>query len=236
MKKKNDSFNGNYMTFSFSFKASRLQELFIIPTIFHATFDVVVIDDKNKSKEEVEKESFIELQKINYLFENILDNVIIFDASSEEDSIICDLLSNDKMFCPGKPTDDLIARMLHSKISQITKDIFLIGKFTLSTNDSSYKFTFQPGDYSIPNLIAEYLPGVTTIHNTAWWYRNDGFIYELIKPEEFLGSNEEFFEICQDPMEDFNSLINDVFTTNVELNKKQPAKIVQVEKWKPKKV
>lgn len=236
MTKKNFSVNNNYMTFSFNFKASRLQELFIIPTIFNVTFEVVIVDDKNKSKEDIEKKSFIELQKINYFFETVLDNIIIFDSSDTEDTMVCDLLSNDKMVCPGKPTDDLIARLLHSKLSQITKDIFFIGKLTLSTNDAPYTFTFQPPDYNLPKLVFEYLPDVKCAHKSAWWNRNDGFTYEIIMPDEFSDSEEKFLATIEDPMAEFDLLINEVFSNKVELNTTQPAKIIQVEKWKPKKV
>jgi hypothetical protein len=225
------------MTFNFKFRASRLQSTYITPVNFTVSVDIVIPDEKTKTKEQLEKDSFTSLQKISFLFENILDNVIIADVLNLEDLEVCNSLSNDVLFCPGSASDDIIARLLHAKVTALSTNVFTVGKMVVSADDTQYSFTLQPmaNDNILPKTTAEYLDGVTLQHNIPWWNRNDGFIYEIIMPVNEESSEIED-ELPIDPFIQFDKFIDEFMEESSVNTNPIPAKLVQVEKWKPKTV
>lgn len=237
MNKKINSISSHFMTFNFKFRACRLQSTYITPVNFTVSVDIVIPDEKAKTKEQVEKDSFTSLQKISYFFENILDNVIIADVLNLEDLEICNSLSNDVLFCPGSPSDDIIARLLHAKVIALSNNIFAVGKMVLSADDTQYTFTLQPipNENILPKTTSEYLDGVSLQHSIPWWNRNDGFIYEIIIPDN-EDPSEAVDELPIDPFIQFNKFIDELMQESLVNTNSVPAKLVQVEKWKPKTV
>ena len=67
-----------------------------------------------------------------------------------------------------------------------------------------------------------------------WWFRDDGFCFEFVDPEDETIPEDKVFEGITDPLDEFRRIISEVDAT-IGITK-EPARIVQVEKWKPKKI
>jgi hypothetical protein len=139
------------------------------------------------------------------------------------------------MYCPSYPGDDVIIQMLHAKLVALAGNDLLVGQITLKSSDSILSYTFDCQDkiYSLPSEASEYYSEHKLRHSLPWWHRNDGFCFEFIYPDNYEGSVEELFKDVTDPMDEFEKLITETENTSVGIPK-EPAKIVQIEKWKPK--
>jgi hypothetical protein len=141
------------------------------------------------------------------------------------------------MYCPDNPGDDVIIQLLHSKLTALSESELLVGEIHLKGNDTSLQYTFdcQDGNYGLPLTAAEYCTESKTRDELPWWTRDDGFCFEFMKPGASGQTDEEYFAEIVDPMSEFERLITDAVDTHIGIVK-EPAKIVQVEKWKPRKV
>ncbi|HEY6436763.1 MAG TPA: hypothetical protein VIY47_09235, partial [Ignavibacteriaceae bacterium] len=59
--------------------------------------------------------------------------------------------------------------------------------------------------------------------------------FEFVRPADMEATNEEIFTGIIDPMIEFERALSEMENTNIGMVK-EPARIVQVEKWKPRKV
>ena len=139
------------------------------------------------------------------------------------------------LYCPAEPYDDVIVQLLHSKMATLSDGNLLIGETRLKGSDMSVQYSFEPdaAGYNFPVTTEEYYTEGTARDEKPWWMRDDGFSFEFIRPEDTEISDEELFKDIVDPMDEFNKVINEM---DINIGIKEPARIVQVEKWKPKKV
>ncbi|HEY6436927.1 MAG TPA: hypothetical protein VIY47_10065, partial [Ignavibacteriaceae bacterium] len=114
----------------------------------------------------------------------------------------------------------------------IVGDNLVIGEMHLKGSDTSLAYTFDSTDgiYDLPIETKDYYEGMKTKDDTPWWYRNDGFCFEITCPESET-ENKDFFSDIVDPMLEFDRTI--ATHSHIRLSK-EPAKIIQIEKWKPK--
>lgn len=228
--------NKNYMTMSFEFSGVRLQDGYSTPVDWELLVNLTLTKKKDKSKEEVEARASIIYQKLYFWLDTNLQYVLAVNVENEDDLYIANLSSNITMHCPGNPSDDLIIRLIHSKLVSLAGNDINIGKIKLKGSDTSLQYSFDciDDDYELPDTT-EYYPCITCRDIVPWWVRNDGFSFEFARPVDSELTDEEIFSGIIDPLIEFDKIVSAMAETQLG-SMREPARIVQVEKWKPRKV
>lgn len=221
------------MSLDYEFMGIRLLGGSFMPVKWNITADIAAPDKKSRPREENEYNATLTYQKLFFWLETNLPNIIIVDATSEEDMKLANYASNIVMYCPGDAYDDVIVRLIHSKLSALAEDNLVIGKMQIQSSDMSVKYTFEclDGDYELPSTASHYFEFGETRHSEPWWERADGFCFEFVIPKDIGITPEEFFKDVIDPIDEFDKIIAESDTST-----KAPADIVKVERWKPKKI
>lgn len=228
----------SHMTLEYEFTGIRIQDGYLTPVDWELKVDLIASGKKGKKAELIEHDAGITYQKLYFWLDINLPGATFVDVGNEDDLYLANLTSNIMMYCPGNPGDDLIIQLLHSKLAALAGDDLIVSEIKLKGNDTSIKYTFDSDDgvYFLPETTAEYYATGVARDEKPWWSRDDGFCFEFIQPAQEEGSDlpgNEVFDNIVDPMTEFYKIIEDVDHVNVM---KEPARIVQVEKWKPKKV
>jgi hypothetical protein len=226
----------NYMTLEYEFTGIRIQEGFLTPVDWKLTVNLIAPEKKGRTKEESEYNAGVIYQKLYFWLDTNLPHVALIDVNNEDDLYIANLSSNITMYCPANPGDDVVIQLLHSKLTALSGNELMVGEVHLKGSDTSLQYTFDcpDGEYTLPPTTIDYYSEGTARDEIPWWSRDDGFCFEFIRPDDSETSKEEFFKDIVDPMKEFERIISDV-ATHIGMVK-EPAKIVQVEKWKPKTV
>ena len=227
----------SHMTLEYDFTGIRIQDGSLTPVDWQLRINLVATGKVSKTKEEIEFDAGMSYQKIYFWLDTNLPNIIVVDVANEDDLYIANLSSNIMMYCPDSPSDDLLIQILHAKISALSGNNLMVGEIQLKGSDTSLQYTFDcaEGEYLLPITTDEYYTEGITRDKTAWWFRDDGFCFEFVRPEDNSQTDEELFGDIIDPMDEFQKFISDVSDMRIGIVK-EPARIVQVEKWKPKKV
>lgn len=235
--KRGKSIIRNYMTLSYEFSGIRIQDGFLSPVDWEIEVNLIVSVKKSKTKEDIEYRASVVYQKLYFWLDTNLPSITIVDVESEDDLYLANLSSNIMMYCPGNPSDDIIIRLIHSKLSTLAGTDMGIGQIKLKASDTSLQYTYDciDGDYELPVATAEYYTEGTCRDLEPWWTRNDGFCFEFVRPEESEATDEEIFSGITDPMDEFERMMSELVDTRIGMVR-EPARIVQVEKWKPRKV
>lgn len=229
----------NHMTLEYQFSGIRIHTGYMVPVDWSLSVMLIATDKKGKTKEEIENRAGITYQKLHYWLDTNLPNIVMVDVGDETDLYIANLSANIMMYCPGAAGDDMIIRLLHSKLTALAHPELVVAEISLKGSDSSLQYTYdcEDGNYSLPLTTEEYYTEGKARNSEPWWTRNDGFCFEFIHPVDENGEDivdESVFEGVIDPMDEFHKLFLEK-TEDISIPK-EPAKIVQVEKWKPKKV
>lgn len=228
----------SHMSMEYDFSGIRILEGSLVPVDWHLSVDLVAIDKKgNKSFEDAELNANIAYQKLYFWLETNLPNIVMVNVSDETDLYIANLSSNIMMYCPEEPFDDVIAQLLHCKLSALADGNLLVGEIRIKGSDMTVKYSFEPGEdgYNLAATTEEYYTEGKTRDTEPWWLRNDGFCFEFVRPDDIKVSDEEFYKGIVDPLTEFDKVIQEMADREIGVTK-EPARIVQVEKWKPKKV
>jgi len=227
----------SHMTLEYEFTGIRIQDSWLTPVDWKLTVDLVATGKKGKTREEVEYNAGVTYQKVYFWLDTNLPNIVVVDVCNEDDLYIANLSTNIMMYCPDSPTDDLLIQLLHAKISSLALPNLIVGEIHLKGSDTSLQYTFDCPDtgYVLPTSTTEYYTEGTTRDKEPWWLRDDGFCFEFVRPEDNEQTDEELFSDIVDPMDEFHRIISEVSDMHIGLVR-EPARIVQVEKWKPKKV
>lgn len=221
----------NFMTFDFDFTGIRLQDKYLTPVDWNLSVDLFAVEKTGQTKSDIEASAGFIFQKIYFWLSTNLPGILTVDVTDEEDLFLANITSNIMMFCPGSPTDDLIIRLLHAKLTSLSDGSLIIGPVRLKASDTSlcYNYDCMDGEYNLPSTTEEYYTEHPCKDQAPWWTRDDGFCFEFAKAE-----TEEMIKISEsivDPMEEFYSIINEYSSIS-----KEPAKIIKPERWNPKKV
>lgn len=226
----------NHMTMEYTFTGIRLLNSSLIPVDWHITVQLAALDKKGKTLEDTEFAATNAYQRIYFWLETNLPDVIMVDVSDEDDLYIANLSSNIMLYSPAPPHDDVLAQLLHSKIAILAGEGLIVGAVTVKASDVTVQYTFDPSDtgYTLPTTTAEYYNEGKARDELPWWLRADGFSFEFIRPDDITITDEELYKDIVDPMVEFDKLMEETSERNI--GDREPARIVQVEKWKPKKV
>lgn len=229
----------NHMSMEYDFAGIRILSGALIPVDWHLSIDLVALDKKGKSTiEETEYNASLTYQKLFFWLETNLPNVIMVDVSNDEDLYIANLSANIMLYSPIMPYDDVIVQLLHSKLTVLAEGHLLVGEIRIKASDMSVQYSFSPDEtgYSMPSTTEEYYIEGKTRDEKPWWLRNDGFSFEFVRPDETDITDEELYKDIVDPMTEFYRIIEDATSEQTIGTVREPAQIVKVEKWKPKKV
>ena len=227
----------SHMTLEYDFTGIRIQQGSLTPVDWSLKVDLVATGKKGKPKEDIEYNAGIAYQKIYFWLDTNLPNIVVVDVNNEDDLYISNLSTNIMMYCPDNPSDDLLIQLLHAKITSLAEPNLLVGEIHLKGSDTSLHYTYDSPDtgYMLPGTTAEYYTEGTARDKEPWWFRDDGFCFEFIRPLGNEQTDEELFRDVVDPMVEFYKIMAEVSDMNIGLVR-EPARIVQVEKWHPKKV
>jgi len=228
----------NHMSMEYDFTGIRILNGSLIPVDWHISIDLVAMDKKGKlSVEDLEYNATIIYQKLFFWLDTNLPNVVAVDVNNQEDLYIANLSSNIMLYCPAPPYDDVIVQLLHSKLSALADNILLVGDIRIKASDMTvcYSYDIPENGYNLPTTTAEYYTESKTRDEKPWWMRKDGFSFEFVRPDNTDITDEELYGDIVDPLTEFDRFIEDATAENT-IGAKEPARIVQVEKWKPKKI
>jgi hypothetical protein len=227
----------SHMTLTYNFTGIRIMDSSLTPVDWELHVDLVATAKAGKSREDLEYNASVAYQKIYFWLDTNLPQIVVVDVGNEDDLYIANLSSNIMLYCPDVPSDDMIIQLLHSKITALAGNDLIVGEVHLKGSDTTLQYTFDcsDGDYLLPATVAEYYTDGTSRDTEPWWTRDDGFCFEFIRPEKTELTDEELFKDITDPLDEFRKWINESTDVHIGLAK-EPAKIVQVERWKPKKV
>ena len=224
----------NHMSMEYYFTGIRILSGSLIPVDWHISVDMVAIGKKGKTTEDAEYNATVAYQKLYFWLETNLPGIIAVDVSNDDDLYLANLSSNIMLYCPAEPYDDVIVQLLHSKFTALADGNLLIGEVRVKGSDMSVRYSFEAeGGYNLPDKTEDYYTEGVARDKKPWWMRNDGFSFEFIRPSNTEISNDELFKDIVDPLDEFNKVISEMDST---MDMREPARIVQVEKWKPKKV
>lgn len=220
----------NQMALEYNFTGIRIIDQGLTPVDW--SLKVNLSGTKKKSKSADDKANYI-YKKIYFWLETNLQSTIMVDATDESDLYISSLSSNISLHCPGKATDDLLIRLLHSKLTSLSDGSLDIGEMTLKGSDTTLKYTFDTsdGDYNLPEKTSDYITCGTVRSEDPWWTKDDGFCFDFFKPKDNTDSDEEVYGEIFDPMAEFHSIMKDIDEISIV---RSEAPIVVLEKWQPK--
>lgn len=225
----------NHMSMEYSFAGIRILSGGLTPVDWNISIDMVALDKKGKGGGDAEYNATVAYQKLFFWLDTNLPGIIAVNVEDADDLYIANLSSNIMLYCPVEPYDDIIVQLLHSKMVALADGHLLIGELRIKGSDMSVQYSFEPDvtGYNLPATTAEYYTEGTARDEKPWWMRDDGFSFEFIRPDDTDMTDEELFKDIVDPMSEFNKVVNEM---DINIGIKEPARIVQVEKWKPKKV
>lgn len=226
------------MTLNYNFSGIRLQDGMLTPVDWAFEVDLVALGKKNSNPEDIElleEKATVAYQKIYFWLDTNLPNILAVNVNDRTDIYIANLLANVMLYSPATPSDDILVQLLHAKISSLVEQDLLVGQMRLKGSDTALQYTYDCGDegYLLPSATSEYFPEIEVRDSVPWWFRDDGFCVEFIKPPE-NPDDEDPYSYVVDPMDEFYRIIQELSDQGTAI--KEPAKILQVEKWKPKKI
>ena len=219
----------HFMTLKYEFNGNRLINRSLLPVKWVMTAQLTAVQYDEKF--DVEKAN-LAYNKLLYWLDYATSDVVCLEGGDEIALDIALSIDNTMMFYPSEPDDGTMAEMLHAKMSAILKDDLYVGDVTVSGEDSlaSYTFSLQKGGYTLPKKTDAYME-VEVAHDIPWWFRSDGYVSEFFMAEG-IDEAELLVQIAEnDPLMYFDELIKEQ-----KKKEKGPAKIIEVDKWHPRKV
>ena len=224
----------SYMTLEYEFTGIRVQDSYLTPVDWNLTVNLIAPVRRGRTKKDLETKLGTAYQKLYFWLDTNLPNIVVVDVEKEDDLYIANLSSNIMMYCPGGSGDDLMIQLLHSKLTALAGKELIVGELQLKGSDATLQYTFDCSDaeYNLPATTAEYYTEGKARDEEPWWTRDDGFCFEFIRPTNTELADEVLFKDIFDPMEEFYRVMSEA--PDMQTGIREPARIVQVEKWKPK--
>lgn len=178
---------------NFKFKTIRIVDNIITAHVNTIKAEVVVDEEAD------EKDINVTLEKIHFFFDQIVSNSIMFRRENEFAlSVMFDengvpRTENFPMLFPEEPSDDNLARVLHSKMNAFGCDKVGFGMVEI-TSDTREMLTCTftgYGEWELPAMVD--WVGERAFHDKPWWARNDGSTLDVIPgPEADLENAPKF--------------------------------------------
>ena len=175
------------LNYNNQFEAMRLMDKKLLIANWDVIFDLMLIDDEDGF------DLTYVITKVNYFFDVLLHNSILFSADNEWASTSFSDCSNNIVLTPGEPTDDLLTILLYNKLHKLVGNSIDIGYLEIKSNHSgglSFIYTGELNE-TLPD-IDEWI-GEKYYFDEPWWNRDDSSTFDskppkdadLSKPPEF---------------------------------------------------
>ncbi len=169
-----------FVRLSFSFEAITVIQNEFISVAWDFVIDVLPENDLSLESSEIAGA----FTKIRYWIDEIVNGSLIFSANNKWANTT--FLKNSKLtvgnnliLLPGPITDQVIARVMHSKLVALSGGNLLVGPLELSRADGygiSIYFTGENND--LPN-IASWI-GKRSFFPVPWWQRDDSSTIDIV--------------------------------------------------------
>ena len=216
------------MTYEFKFSGTRIIDDALQPTNWIAKIDLVAVDhSKEKTHTQLQADGNMAFQKMFYWMETCLHNVVMTDVNDEFGMFVAGNSNNMMLYSSGPPTDDILVQMLHAKLCAIVGAHLNIGKISLYSTDSVVTYTYEKAKtgYTLYKKVSDFV-SMPSLHNTPWWFREDGFMFEFPKSKTDDTELEDIYMDIIDPLT--------VFTESLYPEVEPEYTSTKVEKWSPK--
>lgn len=153
--------------------------------------------ETNTTPKDSGQRAIIGFQRLKTWLSAVLTDVVLINVNSDLFDNLQACVGNQLMYVPGQPDDAMLAVLLHSKISAITKDFLEVTNITLSATDTEHveRYYRRIDEYPLPGI--EYFDA-ELIHDTPWWNRPTIDICEYAK--EDTKTEQELFWHEHDPL------------------------------------
>jgi hypothetical protein len=226
----------SFISINHSFSGCRFINDMIVSTNWTLAFKVHAMEDINDDI----VPSYV-LDRAQFWLETIMDQILVLDVSDEVALDVGEIVSNPVLYAPGQTTDEMIAILLHSKLSALLGSAYVVDTVTLNSSDSNATYTYSPQDSDnyLPETVMEYT-GSKGVEKLPWWVRNDGWTYEFLLPDDARIDLDEFFSEVTDPLSLFDEIFNSLdseYSTEIEEEEIIPdisddGKLIKVDIWK----
>ena len=217
------------ISLKFDFSGLRIIDSTITPVNWKVSVDIEsVVPDKGPDSS---KKALLAYQKIQFWLSTALTNSAFIDINNTQDIYIVNLINNNHVYCPGVPNDGLIAKLLFSKISVLSDNILTVLAIRIYSDDTSAEYIYESDDveYQLCIKTTDYYNNKHTRTDKPWWLRNDGFTFEPLEYDLNETDPDSITKHITDPLDEFKKLADVVLQG-------EPAKVIQVKKWKPKRI
>lgn len=218
----------SFVTSQYTFSGCRLQDGMIVPSEWTVAVDIALLPTVDQ------KSSDIMLSKLAYFFDLCMDRVLMVDILDDKSMDVVNYSGNPLMILPGRPEDDLVSRVLMSKLSAITDGIYVVLQVTVSATDHTFTHACGEANLNLCSKTSEYIPAdLTCMSEIPWWNRPDGLTTEITKKASESTPFEELYGENIDPFGEFDRQIDSIMagTYDKDTESSTPAEIV---KWTPK--
>lgn len=231
---------GSYMTMKMDFPGIRMLDNILCPTKWNLEIDVVALDigPKALTQSEIQMNGGLAYQKLYFWMETCLPMCIFVDTENHIGMSIAAASDNNMMYCPDEPTDDMLVRLLHSKLTAISDGHLFIGQVRMESTDTNamYTYTVPAEGAGLPAKVKDYVSDAS-LFRKPWWDRADGYSFELTRPKGCKETLDQLYGHLQDPLLEFdNTVMASTFAFDETTIPNEPAEILQVDKWQPRTV
>ena len=207
--------DNTYIAVNHVFRAVRVFKNDIVPVKFHLKFFCNPNMQRDISFAEATARGGAAYQLVVFWLNNIVDQIVIANPQNDLGFFIYQISESKTMFTPGEPDDNVLARVLHSKIRAVSKGNLEVGGLILQSDDTYNTERYWEGtDYLLPGI--EYA-GKDVVHAVPWWERSSIDTAEFFVEDH---NEDEIQEILtfEDPLADFEKAIFSELSADNEMD------------------
>ena len=205
-------FQKKYMTIFREFAGTRMRKGRALPTRWSLTLNVGAISG-NDDFEPAHN-------ALLYWFDQAFNDAVVVSTEDKVGMGVALAVNNPIIMLPYTDADSIFTQAMHQKLKAILQLSMVVGEIKLMSNTNygiAYTYDASDDDSVLPRTASEFM-GHETVHAMPWWTRND-----------FTTREYRVGEQVTDPMHGYTG-------TTEDTQCKQPAQIVKVPNWVPKRV
>lgn len=176
-----DITKSSYMTLDYEFFGIRYIKDKLCPTKWKLSLNLAGTISEGDDIPTAKKKLLVSYQRMLYFLEVYIEDPVFINAYDEKSvELFGDITENTVVYCPGEPSDDMIAELLHCKLTALSKGDMAFGHIVLKAADcpASTSFISIDGKYSLPNQ--EDFMGEESVYDLPWWNRYDCDTYDFV--------------------------------------------------------
>jgi hypothetical protein len=195
----------------------------------------------NTTEDEMEamQMSTVYYQLLKWWLDNCLDEVVICHIGDIVTlAFVEGGVSNDFMLLPTQPLDDIIGEAIFRKMTAISGEYLKVIDIKIYSDD--FDSTFYYNEKAPRRLHSENESEIKPVFKQPWWDRNDLDIIDPVIPED--STLEEVYEAVEtasaleEVKEQILDMISGIMSDDEDDEDESEPEVVDVSKWKPRKI